>query len=465
MLIAVIGVNHRTAPLEVREKLSFAEWAMSDSLKKLLACPGIDGCAILSTCNRTEIYIAPVELDTGMSSVWSFLSEKSGLDISEIKNYTFCHTLYDAIRHMFRVVAGLDSMILGETQILGQVKRAYEMALEAGSTNVVLNTFFQQAITTGKRIRTETGIDQNPVSIPYAAVELARQNFGSLEGRSVLVIGAGEMSELTVVNLVSNGVSSVIVSNRSYDRAVALAEKFNGTAIKFDRLFQYMHQTDIVISSTAAQHYIIKCQEMQAVMKERAGKPMMIIDIAVPRDIDPEVRKLAGVNLYDVDHLTHVVDANLEERRQAAVSAEGIIEEELDEFMKWLSTRFVVPTITALKRKADEIKQRELYRAYNRLGDLTDRERKIIGALANSIVSQLLHDPVIKLKQYALTPEGHLYTEILQNLFNLELEGQRPQAKMASPEKKKRTNVRHHAGSSGWDQGAAAMLADGMSRE
>ncbi len=465
MLIAVIGVNHRTAPLEVREKLSFPEWGMSDWLSRLQSLPGIDGCAVLSTCNRTEIYIAPLELDTGMSSVWSFLYEQSGLDISEIKNYTFCHTLYDAIRHMFRVVAGLDSMILGETQILGQVKRAYEMALAAGSTNGVLNTLFQQAITTGKRIRTETGIDQNPVSIPYAAVELARQSLGALEGRSVLVIGAGEMSELTAVNLVSNGVSSVIVSNRSYDRAVTLAEKFNGIAVKFDQLFHYMSQADIVISSTAAQHYVIKYQEMQVVMDQRAGKTIMMIDIAVPRDIDPEVGKLPGVNLYDVDNLQNVVDAHLAERRKAAVAAEGIIEEELDEFMKWLSTRFVVPTITAIKKKADEIKQRELCQAFNRLGELSERERKIIGSMANAIVNQLLHDPVIKLKQYALTPEGHLYTEILQNLFNLEVEGQRPQVKVTPPDKNRKKNVCHHAGVSGWGKGITAMVADGLSRE
>lgn len=465
MLIAVIGVNHRTAPLEVREKLSFPEHGMSEGLKRLQSLPGIDGCAILSTCNRTEIYIAPTELDSGMSSVWTFLSEKSGLDISEIKNYTFCHTLYDAIRHLFRVVAGLDSMILGETQILGQVKRTYEMALEASTTNVVLNTLFQQAITTGKRVRTETGIDQNPVSIPYAAVELAKQSLGTLDGRSVLVIGAGEMSELTVVNLVANGVSSVIVSNRSYDRAVQLAEKFNGLAVKFDLLFHYMSQADIVISSTAAQHYIIKQHDMQKVMNQRPGKNITIIDIAVPRDIDPAVREIAGVSLYDVDALQNVVDANLAERRKAAVAAEGIIEEELDEFMRWLSTRFVVPTITGLKKMAEEIKQRELCRAFNRLGDLDDRQRKIISSLANSVVNQLLHNPVIKLKQVALTPEGHLYTEIMQNLFNLEIEGQRTQVKTAPPEKKKKKAASGFSGGSGWDKGITAMVAEGSSRE
>ncbi len=462
MLIAVIGVNHRTAPLEVREKLAFPEWGMKEWLGKLLSCPGIDGCAIVSTCNRTEIYIAPVELDTGMNSVWSFLSEKSGLDISEIKNYTFCHTLYDAIRHLFRVVSGLDSMILGETQILGQVKKAYEIALEAQTTNVVLNTLFQQAITTGKRVRTETGIDQNPVSIPYTAVELAKQNLGSLEGRSVLVVGAGEMSELTVVNLVANGVSSVIVSNRSYDRAMQLAEKFNGAAVKFDQLFHYMTQADIVISSTAAQHCVIKCPDMHKVMDRRGGRAIMMIDIAVPRDIDPAVRKIPGVNLYDVDHLQNVVDANLAERRKAAVQAEGIIEEELNEFMCWVSTRFVVPTITALKKMGEEIKQRELHRAFNRLGDLDERQRKIISSLANSIVNQLLHNPVIKLKQTALSPEGHLYIEIAQNIFNLDVEGQRPQVKNITSEKKKKVAS---CSASGWDKGITAMVADGRLRE
>lgn len=465
MLIAVIGVNHRTAPLEVREKLSFPEHSISYWLKKLQSLPGIDGCAILSTCNRTEIYIAPIELDTGMSSVWCFLAEKSGLDISDIKNYTFSHTLYDAIRHLFRVVAGLDSMILGETQILGQVKRTYEMALESNTSNVVLNTLFQQAITTGKRVRTETGIDHNPVSIPYAAVELAKQSLGSLNGCSVLVIGAGEMSELTVVNLVANGVSSVIVSNRSYDRAVQLAEKFNGKAVKFDMLFQYMSEADIVISSTAAQHYVIKYQEMQNVMVKREGKTILMVDIAVPRDIEPEVAKLPGVTLYDVDNLQNVVDANLTERRKAAVVADGIIEEELDSFMRWLSTRFVVPTITALKKRAEEIRHRELCRAFNRLGDLDDRDKKIISSLANSIINQLLHNPVIRLKQYALTPEGHLYTEILQNLFNLEVEGQRTQAQINPVESRKKKTFSCATGCSTWEQGVTAMVAEGRNKE
>lgn len=425
MLIVAVGVNHRTAPLAVREKLSFPEHTIGESLRKLKSYPGLDGCVIVSTCNRTEIYAAPFELDSGLNAIWEFLSDRSGIDISEIKNYTFCHTLYDAIRHLFRVVAGLDSMILGETQILGQVSRAYQLALENQATNSVLNTLFRQAVTIGKRIRTETGIDRNPVSIPYAAVELAKQHLGDLSGMSVLVVGAGEMSELTATHLVANGISSVIVSNRSYDRAVQLAEKFNGKAVKFDSLLEYLKTADIVISSTAASHYVIKTEEVAAIIKNRQQRPIFMIDIAVPRDIDPDVGRLSGAVLFDVDDLQNVVDAGLAERRKAAVAAEGIVEEELDSFMRWLSTQFVIPTITALKKRGEEIKQRELHRAYNRLGELSDHDKKVISSMANSIVNQLLHEPVIQVKQYAHTPEGHLYTEILQNLFSLQVAGQR----------------------------------------
>ena len=428
MLIIAVGVNHRTAPVEVREKLSFHAHTLSDDLKRLYSYRGIDGCAIISTCNRTEIYVTPRELDDGLHAVWEFLSEHSGLDISEIKNCTFCHSLYDAVRHLLRVSAGLDSMILGETQILGQVREAYEKALQAGTTNGILNTLFKQAIVVGKRVRTETGIDKNAVSVSYAAVELARQQFGDLNGRSVLVVGAGKMSELTAKHLVSNGVSGVIVSNRSYDRAEMLAEKFEGKAVKFEKLFQYMNQADIVISSTAARHSVIRYGDMLETVTNNPGKKIMLIDIAVPRDIDPEVGELPGITLYDIDDLQMVVDNNLAERRQAALAAETIIEEELNGFLMWLSSQFVVPTITALKGMGDEIKQKELTRAYNRLGELTPREQKIISSMANSIVKQLLHLPVVRLKEYASTSEGHLYTEVLQNLFDLDVDGQRSRA-------------------------------------
>ncbi|KJS16203.1 MAG: glutamyl-tRNA reductase [Peptococcaceae bacterium BRH_c4b] len=429
MLIIVVGVNHRTAPVEIREKLSFSENALGEALRKLQENPAIEGCVIISTCNRMEIYAATREMDEGLNAIWDFLSRKSGVDISEIKNCTYAHTLYDTIRHLFRVTSGLDSMVLGETQILGQVRQAYQACCALGATNRVINTLFQQALTVGKRVRTETGIDQNSVSISYTAVELARQIFGSLAGRTVLIIGAGKMSELTALHLVANGVTGVIVSNRSYDRALALAGRFGGKAVKFDQLAHHMAEADIVISCTAASHFVVRYNDMEQLMAGRSNKKIMMIDIAVPRDIDPAIAGISGVALYDVDDLQNVVDQHLHERKKAAVLAEGIIEEELEEFMKWLATQFVVPTIAALKQWGEEIKQQELRRALNRLGELSDHDRKVIGSLANSIVNKMLHLPVTRLKEYALSPEGHLYTEVMQNLFELDVPGQDKKAK------------------------------------
>lgn len=433
MLIIVVGVNHRTAPVEVRERLSFPEHSLGNFLDRLNNYPAIEGCVIISTCNRTEIYAATRKLDEGLNAIWDFLSQKSGVDISEIKNYSYTHTLYDTIRHLFRVAAGLDSMILGETQILGQVRQAYQMACQHGSTNRVLNTLFQQAITVGKRVRSETGIDQNAVSISYAAVELAKQKFKDLRGRSVLVIGAGKMSELTARHLVANGVSGVIVSNRSYQRALKLAAQFKGRAVKFDQLYHYLSEADIVISCTAASHYVVRLKDVAGVIAARQGRPIMMIDIAVPRDIDPAAGKLPGVTLYDIDDLQQVVDQNLAQRKKAAVVAESIIEEELEQFMQWLSMQFVVPTIAALKQRGEEIKKKELHRALNRLGDISEHDRKVVSSLANSIVNQLLHVPVTQLKAYALTPEGHLYMKVLQNLFQLSIPGEEPKSLENAP--------------------------------
>jgi len=426
VLITVVGLNHRTAPVEVREKLSFPAYTLKDALRRLKSYPVIEGCVILSTCNRTEIYAATLEMDEGINAIWDFLSRWSGVNISEIKNFTYCHTLYDMIRHTFRVASGLDSMLLGETQILGQLKTAYMDAVEYEATNRVINTLFQLALTVGKRVRTETGIDRNAVSISYAAVELAKQYLGDLNKHQVLIIGAGKMSVLTARHLVDNGITGVIVSNRSFDRAVALAARFNGKAVNFNELYKYMEDTDIVISCTAASHTVVKTEEMRRVMEKRNGKKIFMIDIAVPRDIETEVGKLQGVTLYDIDDLKTVVDHNLTERRNAANKAESIIEEELEKFMKWHSTQFVIPTIAILKNWGEEIKQKELQRALNRLGELSEHDRKVVSSLANSIVNQMLHVPITQLKKYALTVEGHLYTEIMQNLFDLDVPGQKP---------------------------------------
>jgi len=425
MYLVVVGLNHRTAPVEVREKLSFSQDGIGKHLEALTANKIIRGSIVLSTCNRTEIYSAVLDVDKGLTKIREYLAKCCRMEATELRNYLYTYTLYDVITHLFRVSSGLDSMILGETQILGQVSDAYQLACEHGTTNRVLNTLFQKAVEVGKKVRTDTLIDRNAVSISYAAVELARQIFEDLSGRSIMIIGAGKMSELTAKHLVANGVESVLVSNRSIDRANALAEQFGGSAVHFDELFDHMAETDIVITATAATHCIIEKPDMEKVMERRKGKKIFLIDIAVPRDVDPLVSQVEGVELYDIDDLQNVVDKNLEHRKKEAAKAEKIINDEIAEFWKWINSQFVIPTIAALKKRGEDIRQKEMARAFNRLGNITEREKKIISSMANSIVNQILHDPVMQLKHYALTQQGHLYTEILQNLFNLEVPGEK----------------------------------------
>lgn len=424
MFILTVGLNHKSAPVEIREKLNFPEHTQPEALARLISCPAIKGCVILSTCNRTEVYAVTTEVHAGVGAVKDFFCHYSGLTKGEIYDYLYLHTLYEAVRHLFRVASGLDSLVLGETQILGQVADAYRVASENGATNKVINTLFQNAISVGKRVRTETGIDRMAVSISYAAVELAKQMFGSLENRSVLVLGAGEMSELTTKHLVANGVTEVIVANRSFERAVGLASQFGGRAIPFEEMFSAMCGTDIVITATGARNFIINPEQVSKVLTTCPNRTIFLIDISVPRNINPEVKNVSGVKLYDIDDLQGVVDRNLAERQAAAVECEKIISEEMDAFLKWHNSLFVVPTIVALKEKGNSIKEMELERALSRLGSLTDKQKKIVSSMASSIVNQMLHEPITNLKEYAGTHQGHLYTEILQNMFNLEVEGQ-----------------------------------------
>ncbi|MCG0277855.1 MAG: glutamyl-tRNA reductase [Thermanaeromonas sp.] len=421
MFIWVVGLNHRTAPVEIREKLAFPRYVLPEALKSLKELPDIAGAVILSTCNRTEVYFVTSEPEQAIRETKDFLSRRCEEELSLLDKYLYTYSSYEAVRHLFRVASGLDSMILGEAQVLGQVAEAYDIARANDATHPVLNTLFQQAISTGKRVRTETRINHNTVSVSYAAVELARQVFGSLEGRTVLVIGAGKMSTLAARYLRDNGVTTVLVSNRSYERAKALAQTIGGQAVRLDNLEDILPQADIVISCTAASHYILHPEQVARARKGRENTPLMLIDIAVPRDIDPAVGDLPGVKLFDIDDLQQVVLNNLEERQKAAQKAEGIIAEEVENFFQWLGSLSVVPTIVALKKKAEAIKEAELRRAFNRLGSPSPREKKIIGTLANSIVNQLLHDVVVNLKQAVFKPQGHLYVEALQELFGLEV--------------------------------------------
>lgn len=337
-----------------------------------------------------------------------------------MSKYFYYHDSHEALHHLFRVAASLDSMVIGEAQILGQLKEAYTCSFEAEGTNVVLNRLFRHSFAVGKRVRTETEIGDSAVSISYAAVELAKKVFEDLRGRRAIIIGAGEMSELTTKYLVANGVSSVLVANRTYERAVELAERFSGRAVKFDELPEYIARADIIISSTGAPHYVIKKEDVAKAMQKRRNNPIFFIDIAVPRDVDPEVNNIYNAFLYDIDDLQSVVDANLSERAREAKKAEVIVEKEVEKFISWLSSLEVVPTISALKEVAEIIRQQETEKVFNKLGSLTERDKNIINALTSVIVNKLLHQPIVRIKECAERKDGYLYIESLRHLFDLE---------------------------------------------
>jgi len=415
------GLNHRTAPVEVREKLAFSDSVMKRAYEFFKKSADIEGAVILATCNRTEVYATTRNIDSGTAVLNQFLEEFSGFTYRELQSYLYQPTCYDAISHLFRVSSGLDSMILGEAQILAQVKQAYQTAMENQASDGVLNALFQKAIFVGKKTRTETGIDQHPVSVSYAAVELARQHFQSLADKTVLIVGAGEMSELATRHLMVNGVKSVIVSNRSFDRAQKMAQSFNGRAVLFDQLPGELLKADIVISCTAANHYVIRQDNCGEHLIARQGRDIIIIDIAVPRDVDPALGKVPGVHIFDIDDLQNVVDSNYLQRQKAARQSEQIIAGELEKFNQWLAGLYVIPVITALKQRAETIKEQELRKAFNRLGKISEHERKVITSMAHTIVNQLLHNPIVGLKEMAVCNDGHLYAEVTKKLFGLQV--------------------------------------------
>lgn len=420
MYVLLTGLNHRTAPVEIREKFVFSEDDIKEAYQELKRTGAVEGVILLTTCNRTELYATAQDIMEGQAALEDFLIRYSGLN--SISPYVYQPNCFDAISHLFRVTAGMDSMILGETQILGQVKEAYQRAIDFKTSDGVLNTLFQKAIYVGKRIRTETDIDHHTVSVSYAAVELVKDILGPLNGKTVLVVGAGEMSELTTRYLMLNGVNSVIVSNRSYDKAVSMADALGGRAVRFDELALQLTRADIVISCTAASHYVLHEGNCREVLEARKGNRIIMIDIAVPRDIDPALRDIEGVYIYDIDDLQNVVDSSLLERQRAARAAESIIAEELIKFNEWMGSLYVVPVITALKDRVAAIQQNELKKACNRLGEMSEHDQLVITSMANSIANQILHDPIVNLKDVAATNQGHLYAEVVNKLFNLQID-------------------------------------------
>ncbi len=399
MRILVTGLNHKTAPVEVREKLAFDGPKLDEGLRELLRLRNVEEGIIISTCNRVELYTHVKEVESAIEEIKQFLSTFHSIKPESLEGSLYFYSERDAIRHVFRVASSLDSMVVGEPQILGQVKDAFDFALKKKATGVLLNKLLKKAISVAKRVRTETRIAENAVSISYAAVELAKKIFADLSEKTFMLLGAGEMAELAVRHLINNGVRDVTVANRTYERGVELAREFCGRAIKFDDFKTELVNTDIIICSTGAPTYILYKEDMQRIMKERKNRSVFIIDISVPRNIDPEINDIDNVYLYDVDDLQGVVDANILERRKEAERAEAIVEEEVEKFLKWQNSLDAVPTIVALRNKAEEIKQTELERLFNRLPGLDERERNIIMTSVNAIVNRLIHPPTAALKE------------------------------------------------------------------
>jgi glutamyl-tRNA reductase len=424
MYFLAVGVNHKTAPVEVRERLNLSGEHRLEVLQKLVARPPLTEVAALSTCNRTEIYAIGPEAADVEAELTGFLQFRLPPGC-RLEPYLYRMAGLEAVQHLFRVVSGLDSMILGEAQILGQVKEAFHAALNANSLGVHLGKLFRQAVEVGKRVRTETGIGQNAVSVSYAAVELARHIFGDLTGKAVLIIGAGETGELTARTLAAHGATAILVANRTYERALELAARFGGEAFSFDALPDCLDRTDIVISSTGAPHVVLDLELVRQAMRRRRQRPLFLIDIAVPRDVDPQVNDLDNVYLYDIDDLQTVVERNLARREQEIERVERIIAEETAAFSHWWAERRMVPMIRALKAHGDEIRERELKRLFHRLPHLSDRDRELIRASARVMVNRLLHQPVVGLKEASEEgSRGTLYGEVLRKLFRLKVEEQ-----------------------------------------
>ena len=419
MHLTLVGLSHKTAPVEIREKLTFPAAKQAEALSALTCSDQVAEAVILSTCNRTEVYAVTAGAD-GVDAVVGFLCDHHALEWDDIVPCLYTSEGETVVRHLFRVVSSLDSMVVGEAQILGQAKEAYDHAFENGACGRVFNKLFRQSFEVGKRVRTETAIGESAVSISYAAVELARKVFDTLEGRTILVLGAGKMSELTAKHLVSNGVRSVLVANRTHERAVELAARFEGEAIRYEELFERMKDVDIVISSTAAEGFVVHGPEVASVMRRRHGRPLFLVDIAVPRDIDPRVNDIPNVFLYDIDDLSGVVESNLEERLREARGAEAIIEEEIGIFERWLESMEVVPTIAAIRAQAETVRAEEYEKALKRLDGLSEKDRQTVEALTEAIVNKMLHQPTARLKAAAAEKGGYEHVDTARHLWGLE---------------------------------------------
>jgi len=420
MRFAITGINHKSAPVEVRERLAFDENSLSEALLELKRRPGVTEGMILSTCNRVEIAFTCEDHAGPPMAVDEFLADTRHVARDWVAPYLYHYEDSEAILHLFRVAASLDSMVVGEPQILGQLKSAYALAKQHGAVSGFLDNLLTRAFSVAKRVRSETDIGANAVSVSYAAVELAREIFGSLKDKKVMIVGAGKMSELAARHLRRNGATQIFVTNRTPERAVEMAQLFDGKIVEYTKFMGFLPEVDIVITSSGAPHYIIVRDDMKKVIDARRNRPMFLIDIAVPRNIEPSVNQLDNVFLYDIDDLQKVVESNLEGRAASAQEAEAIISEEVERMVARLKAREVVPTIVSLQEQLENVRMTELTRMRGKFGTLTPEQEQALDALTKSIINKIAHGPISELRRQASQPDGHFFIATIRKVFRLE---------------------------------------------
>jgi len=419
MELLVIGLNHKTAPIEIRERLAFQEGEIEKALSQAKSLPSLMEGMILSTCNRVEIYAAARETEKAILDLKKFLSYYHSVSLKEFEGNLYSFVGEDAVKHVFRVASSLDSMVVGEPQILGQIKSAYNLAAESKASGLILHRLLHRAFHVAKRVRTETKIGNSAVSVSFVAVELAKKIFGTLEKKSVLLIGAGEMCELAAKHLVSGGIEKVLVTNRTYERAVDLAQEFKGEPIPFEEMVQGLKRVDIVISATDSPQYLLRHEQVAKVIKDRKQKPIFFIDIADPRDIEPKVGDIENVYLYNIDDLQKVANDNIQDREKEAKKAEAIVQDEVVKFVSWYQSLEVTPTIVALRKKFEEIRSKELEKMLSLHPHLSENERQSLEALTSAIINKILHEPLTRLKQKDEEAMADFYIDAIRTLFQI----------------------------------------------
>jgi len=420
MKLLLIGVNHQTAPVALREKLAALIPDVAAAYQRLKELPELPEVLLYSTCNRVEVLCATEDPEAAQTRLQDFFAGNPEVPPEVLTEALYVHRDQDAVAHLFRVASSLDSLVVGEPQVLGQVKEAYRAATRSRATGPVLNRLLHKTFSVAKRVRTETGIGDQAVSVSFAAVTLGKKIFGDLSGKTAVLVGAGEMGELALEHLKAQGAARLIVANRTLERGLELARRFGGEAVSLEELENQLLTADVLISSTGAGGYLLTRDQVKAAMRRRRQRPLFLIDIAVPRDLDPAINDLDNVYLYNIDDLKEVVDRNLEERRREAARAERLVAQEAVKFMGWMETLEVFPTIIALKEKAEGICQAELEKTLRQLGPLTEEQQRALEVLTASITAKMLHDPIIFLKRNHHPKKPHQDLDLVRRLFNLD---------------------------------------------